>query len=31
MRARAGTHFDPDLVQLFLANVEAEEQGKIKN
>ena len=31
MRARAGTHFDPDLVELFLANVEAEEQGKIKN
>jgi putative nucleotidyltransferase with HDIG domain len=31
MRARAGTHFDPDLVELFLANVEAEEQGKFKN
>jgi HD-GYP domain-containing protein (c-di-GMP phosphodiesterase class II) len=31
IRARAGTHFDPDLVELFLDNVEAAEPGKMLN
>jgi HD-GYP domain-containing protein (c-di-GMP phosphodiesterase class II) len=30
IRTLAGTHFDPDLAELFLANVKAAEQGKMQ-